>query len=93
MRASVVITTLKFRIPSASPGSHEAALLQHFTNALSKDFVNDAAGSSVHAPDGSALALNVIKKNDPIPEYPEPIKTVELSFEPADVSFFLLQVL
>ena len=39
------------------------------------------------------IAMNVIKKNDPIPEYPEPIKTVELSFEPADISFFLLQVL
>src|SRR5208337_284961 len=70
-----------------------AHLRQQFANALSKDLVNDAAGSSVDAPDSSSLASNMIEKNDAISEYSQPIGTVKFSFERSDVSFFLLQSL
>src|SRR5208282_1359050 len=70
-----------------------AHLRQQFANALSKDLVNDAAGSSVDAPDSSSLASNMIEKNDAISEYSQPIKTVKFSFERSDVSFFFLQSL
>ncbi len=73
---------------SAVPASRE-----QFANALSKDLVNDAARSSVHAPDNPTFASNVIEKNAPIPQYAQPIKTLEFAFKRSDISFFLFQVL
>ena len=60
---------------------------------LRKDLVDDAAGSGVDAPDDSPFASRLIEKDDPIPQHPQAIKSLQLAFERADVSLLSFQVL
>jgi hypothetical protein len=68
------------------------SLFQKFSNPLSENLVYNRASSSVDAANNPLIPLKIIVEDHAVPLNPEPVKSIEFSFESSDITALLLQI-
>jgi hypothetical protein len=67
-------------------------LFQKFSDPLSENLVYNRTSSSINAANNPLVPPKIVVEDQAVPLNPEPVKSIEFSFEASDITVLKLQI-